>query len=1129
MQRRPHLACLTAALLLGVCLRGAWAQAALEPAAAGLAERIAAAAATGDERSVRDLMTLVDSDAHGAYARATLSRLLIDGQAPDPATAARQPLLDFYYAHSDSLSFSPLLGGYYVRALERQDCRYELRALDEYQLSDRSMHLRKYIAYAEQAIRFGSRADLVSLAEKIVDLELVEGHAYLLRLLAGEGGELLAADLDDLLAFVDEAMARPSVELAEALFGLEARGYLRHGTLAHYLSRLCNAPFRASWSTDEHRGRYARLLDSLGSLARVREFGYRASISFVREHFRDPVDYYGRILATPGLEGYVYHNALLDLTRSQHPRALFYLASQVRRALEDPEGAAHPAAYYLYTLRRLTGLDVAVEDASGRLVSDLVVLGDRIARLNYVRYWARRYEDYDYDEHRGSFVNRHDRSLETENLERLFRLLNSDNDEVALQAYRRLTVADPLEVQQLVAKYKDLLRSTNPRVPPLKDGHLEHTAQLVAYCRRNRVEVDPGPTLSRALDSLLLPLQPRARVQLENRLIARLALDELTGVEYWGALHQFDLDASYSVGRILDYAYSRHWSAMTSDAQALRLYLKKASLFARMDGIGVSDSYARKFVDVGAATRLTLEQLLRSETDPQVQRLARRLLRGEAAADRASELSVLDDFLENPTRFTRGEVATLPPPTLEQLSELLWRQAQGPGAKARYLYAQYIDGQLSTDRVPDLLSLIIRGEAPEAVAELLSRVYHYRFPGVPKSEAPDRWLLEWQERSDTYRKWGRRFYAEQLAALATAERVSGADLNAVLRSPYYDAADRERVVDALPRLASNRHLFMLKFDPPLAWSERGILSGLELTYKDLQDLDKIFPTVPPAELVDYVVQESRDFGVEDRGRLFNAIMRKPWVEELLDDADFGQHAETVSAALEAYLEESAFLSEYEEQNTALNLARLRFIGRTVTERLHMSVALDVDPAAKLRIQEAILARVAYADLPEVIRLWPELTEVNGKRPYNFLSRDFGLPIFDLDDLRVADTLAGRHARLSERELYRAYLLDFGLAIELPGGSLDYDAVAEILRYDIVSPFFGGGGNRRDLYTYGVIKLLELTEGTRLGYHEKLNEDQLFYSYSASKRAGDWLDYLTERGLLASPQGEHPSFNATSAK
>lgn len=1097
-----------------------------------LVGKVELAAQQGKKRAIRDLMSLVNEPSIEVEARAGLYNLTLFAEDEiNVKTASRQELLDFYYTNIDKLRFSGLLNGFYRTPIEHQDTEYKLVTLDAYQMSDRSMHLRKYIRYIEQAIEYNSTSDLRDLVEKIADLQLLEGQAYLLSLLDGQAGALLAQDLDAFLHYLDMLMMHPSVEVADALFKCEAKGYLRNGSLASYMSRLCNIPFRASWSIQKHKDKYQRLLDSLGGLSRVRIHGYSESLPLSLSHFREPVDYYGRILSHPNLKPYTQHNALIDLIATNHPRALFYISTQLLKAKQGE--TVYPTVYYLYLLRKLTNLGVAIPDDEGRFVYQLDVIQDRDVIINFIRYWGNHYEDYEYDEHRLRFVNRHDLSLETENLERLFRLLNSENNVVALQAYERLARADPIEVYHLVNKYKDLLRNTNRKVPSLKDGHLQQTVQLTAFCERNRVDYKPTPAMQSRLDSLLLELNPSVRIAIENRIISMSELSDLTPIEYWASINQYDLEAGYSIGRILDYSYTNHWPELISSDADLRLFLKKAILFERMEGIGISDDYLKKFDDVNDQVKDRLRNLLTSESDKQVARGIRRVLKqGDTGIQ---EFSELDKFLESPELFSKAELNDLPAPQLEQLQELLWRMEDDANAKAKFLYRTYLDNQLSLDLVPDLMSLLIREDpqnprSPRQISKLLSRIYNYTFDKEGGEQATQ-WLAYWKERSTTFKDWGKDFFDRHLARIEHNPKVTGPELNEVLRSPYYvDQLHRQIVLESLRKLTSNRHLLMLRFEPALSWNERVVLSGLQLQYKDLQDLDKLFTEVPPAELVDYIVTESANYPIDEQGKLFNALMRKPWIEELFDDPRFAQHAPSFEKALRWYLDEGDMLSEFEEQNTALNLARLQFIEKTVEERLRMSFELDIDEAARLRVQESILSRVSYKELPAVMKLMPRLADVNGKQPYNFLNRDFGLPIFNTDAKDVIDTFVNRHARLSELEMYQTYLAEFGLDLVNEDGSLDYSTIYAILNYDIVLPFISGGGNRRDLYTYGVIRLLELTLETRLGFHEKLNENQLFYLFSSSRRAEAWSTYLLDKGLLKPEQlPKRPSFNMTTSK
>lgn len=89
--------------------------------------------------------------------------------------------------------------------------------------------------------------------------------------------------------------------------------------------------------------------------------------------------------------------------------------------------------------------------------------------------------------------------------------------------------------------------------------------------------------------------------------------------------------------------------------------------------------------------------------------------------------------------------------------------------------------------------------------------------------------------------------------------------------------------------------------------------------------------------------------------------------------------------------------------------------------------------------------------------------------------------------------------------------------------LDFNKIYNILKYEIVAPFTGGG-SQRDYFTFGIIKILELNFNNHLGFHEKLNENQMFYTFSATKRAVRWMQLLEERRLVKPDPSVPGSFN-----
>ncbi|MFT5802185.1 MAG: hypothetical protein ACI956_001996, partial [Nonlabens sp.] len=297
------------------------------------------------------------------------------------------------------------------------------------------------------------------------------------------------------------------------------------------------------------------------------------------------------------------------------------------------------------------------------------------------------------------------------------------------------------------------------------------------------------------------------------------------------------------------------------------------------------------------------------------------------------------------------------------------------------------------------------------------------------------------------------------------------------------------------------------------------------SYKELDDIPKLFELNDPATLLKFLIQRADLFEMEKKGSFYNNMFRHAWFSTYLNsgDADLVTVA-YVQQTLETYLDESEYMSEYEEQITTLHVAQLQNIGKPLEERLLAPFDLNADVSAKAKIQETIISTVSYEEIGIIAKHFAGLSATLGKEPWAFLYRDFGIPVFNLNEKQAYISFRRNLNNMTEYELYFHYIKKFGVDFYDKKGNLDYEKIANILRFDSVTPFVGGGGGKRDYHGYGIIKLLELTFATRLGFHEKLNESQSFYTFSTAKRNKAWIDFLLERNLILIPEEEAPSFN-----
>jgi hypothetical protein len=159
----------------------------------------------------------------------------------------------------------------------------------------------------------------------------------------------------------------------------------------------------------------------------------------------------------------------------------------------------------------------------------------------------------------------------------------------------------------------------------------------------------------------------------------------------------------------------------------------------------------------------------------------------------------------------------------------------------------------------------------------------------------------------------------------------------------------------------------------------------------------------------------------------------------------------------------------------------------------------------------LVGKIRYLQIGELLRFIDDDTTIK-KQCYNFLERDFGFPIDDDDHLAMRD-FEKDYSELSEKQLYEKYLKkinpDYAASVRASENRKIYD----VLKYDVVDAFVGGGGSRREDGIYLLIKLLELRFHTTLGFPKKLCNAMGLYSCDCTDRAKFWMRFLVDNGLV----------------
>ncbi len=1063
----------------------------------------------GRTRSLRDMGSLLNQEKQKIHIHQLLKdyTLFLPEEFDLSKDISKKDFLEFYYANAEDFKYSELLNAFYLTPLEDVDPEFSMKAFDAATATDKALLLRQLILSYEKAREDKADDKLVDILSEIGSQGSDEAYRFLADVLKNEVlSNQKYPNRRKIAGQLARSIARlPSEETLEILLECTIDELLKPALTASLLANLTNHLPSQATNAALLAKEYRHKLDSLGGFEEMRQAGYSQIYSFGKNFFEFPVDYYGRILSLSEQRPWLQYNALKDIVKTHHPRALFYIAAQIyqyrdRLDLDKSE--------FVFLLEQMTELKISIVGRQGKS-DDHNWNSDRIAQRNYVTYWAAHYDDYEWDEIRNQFINKTEKLELTKNYERLFRRLNSQNDSIAMQAWLLLSEGDPVEVIGLANKYKELLRNYNSSLPSFKYRYLEQTVQLTDFCKRNKIRYRPSSRVQFWLKKLKEVKDEKERYQIENRLIESLTVDEVTAVEYWGLINENNKDASFSVGRILDWYYSENWDKITNSEKELRLYLKKAKLFADIGVIGVCNHYMNKFGLTYAQLELRLKNLLRVETDADIIESINFLLYQKQEDNHA----LLLEFIQNPLSVNKSEIENLPSPTEEEIAYLFTHIIGDDKARTRRILIDYVEKHLDLSLVPFFMILLEQGIEEKRVVSILNKLYNHRFEDKEKG-----WLAMWKKDNRAYKKWEKKFFYDKIRNIEKGGPVKINDLNSIVKSSFYEEEKQKAMVlEALSRLERVRDVRRFRVDAALKMPEDLLyFKDLKLTEKELDDIPRLFDLSNPKPMVAFLVNQTESFDLESKGSFFNNLFRSNWFANYVNDGLVSKHIGSyIRNALDTYLNESDLISEFEEQATVRNIALLDISNLPLRDKMYALMQLQgqVGPEASQQVQKAILSRIDYLDISEIAPFFPELTVLNR---YNFLNKDFGLPLFNLTDVENQKELISVHQKnINNQAAFYTYYLDkFGVDYKDEKDKIDYAKIYRILKYDIVTPFVGDGGNRRDFFTYGVIKLLEKEFNTQLDFHPKLNENQTFYSFSAAKRAIAWMDFLEGRSLVS---------------
>ncbi len=366
----------------------------------------------------------------------------------------------------------------------------------------------------------------------------------------------------------------------------------------------------------------------------------------------------------------------------------------------------------------------------------------------------------------------------------------------------------------------------------------------------------------------------------------------------------------------------------------------------------------------------------------------------------------------------------------------------------------------------------------------------------------------------------------RLRRLQADGSFSIADVNIIVSSSAFNDTYKSLVIKLLKKITPLSTLRNFKLKSWLKSSrDLTVFEDLEIGPKDLDDVVRLFEIDNETPMWSFIASHSTRYTVAEMGAFWNSMFKVAWFNDLLySNALKTPQRDTIIAALRRHLTPTdEVLSEFEEQTTLLHIAELENVGRKLAEKLEATFTLDAPEPMKAVVQSAILARLSYEDIGTAARYAYRFSKrEDGTAPMSFLTVDFGIPFFNFDKDTWAQFI-DNHDKMSKKDFYMFYLKQFGVPFQTMDGRLDYQKIFEILRFEAVQPFTGGGAPR-DFFTFGIIKLLEIEFQTRLGFHDKLNENQTFYIFNTAKRAAEWRSFLLTRNLVKLKDDEAKGFS-----
>jgi len=288
--------------------------------------------------------------------------------------------------------------------------------------------------------------------------------------------------------------------------------------------------------------------------------------------FENKIDYYGKLFAALKIGDKVNEDELISLMiNSESSKALYYIISRwfVYTRINHPR-----AKSLMNIITSFIDSDLQINTPDGRAVKLDVKTGDNLSQKSIFSFWINNYKHYEWNSDVRRFVNKNILKKDKQELIRLYKNLNGDNKDFALKSYWKLVHSDPILLAEVDKIYSKKLLKYNQSLPSRKYKYLLQLSRLVEYCKSNQIDYRLDQNIETLLDRLTQADKIADIVDLENKLIRSLNIDNITSFEIWAIVNSSTNHIRYSATRITNLFYKKHIHQIVQSEAHFKLFLK---------------------------------------------------------------------------------------------------------------------------------------------------------------------------------------------------------------------------------------------------------------------------------------------------------------------------------------------------------------------------------------------------------------------------------------------------------------------------------------------------------------------------------------------------------------------------